>query len=1184
MRPQVLIVDDSLTVRMDLQEKFESIGFAATICATLSTARKALKERPYALVILDVLMPDGSGIDLLHEIKSSPETATLPVILLSTEAEVRDRVRTGADEYVGKPYDTGHVLARARQLVGDVKTEVETPGSKLLLIDDSPTFRNEFKLVLENAGYTVVAAETGEEGLRAAVTNRPDAVIVNGVLPGPLDGSAVIRRLKDDVTLRDIPCLLLTAEESTGDELRKLEAGADAYVRKATDVDVILARIVACLRSLSPRAGDTGVTGLLGPKKILAVDDSSTYLHELAEELHKEGYDIIAARSGKEAIELLEVQPVDCILLDLLMPGLSGQETCHIIKNTPAWRNIPLLILAAVQDSKAMVEGINAGADDYVPKSSDFEVLKARVRAQLRRKQFEDEYRAIRERLLAKEVEVARARASQEIAQARAAFEPLLRNEAWLNNAVRMARLGAWDWNVLDNTQTWSDQQFRNFGLEPGSVVPTYELFLQAVHDQDRGRVEAAIRQALAGENSYSFESRIVRPGGEARHLVWQGEIHRNEAAQAVRVTGTSTDVTEQKIMEEQPRKAAKYARSLIEASLDPLVTISRDGLITDVNHATENATGVSRDRLIGSDFADYFTEPDRARRGYEQAFSEGLVRDYPLAIRSANGVVTEVLYNASVFRNEAGEVEGVFAAARDITERTRAEQAARRLAAIVESSDDAIISKTLDGTVLTWNQGAERQYGYTAAEMVGRSVMAVVPAECHAEFCGLLQRIARGERIEHHESVRQCKDGRRVEVSATLSPTKNARGEVTGVSTIARDISDRRQAVRKLQESKQRYHCLVTATSQLVWSTNSQGEVDDMPGWREITGQTINEVRGWGWSDALHPDDRERTKQTWAQAVQQHTLYDTEYRVRRHDGEYRYLAARGVPVLNDDGSIREWVGTCVDITERKRAEEQIRKLNEDLELRVEQRTAELQAANQELEAFTYSVSHDLRAPLRHLSGFAKLLLEENGEALNATSRHYVDEIRDAARRMGQLVDDLLELSRMNRQALHPQPVALNSMVDAVRRELAPEIGQRAIEWKISALPEAVGDPILFRQIFANLLGNSVKFTRPRDPAVIEVGAQLVGGEAVFFVRDNGVGFDMRYVDKLFGIFQRLHRAEDFEGTGVGLAVVQRIIHRHGGRIWAEAEPDRGACFYFTLGCAASEAPSEVHDEVAVAN
>ena len=1060
MRPQVLIVDDSLTVRMDLQEEFASIGFAPTTCATLSTARQALKQRTYSLAVLDVLMPDGSGIDLLQEIKSTPETAGLPVILLSTEAEVRDRVRglkTGADEYVGKPYDTDHVLARARQLVGVTKNEGEPAGAKLLLVDDSPTFRNEFKLVLENAGYAVVTAETGEDGLRAAVTSRPDAVIVNGVLPGVLDGGAVIRRLKDDVTLRDTPCLLLTAEESTEDELRKLEAGADAYVRKATDVDVILARIVALLRSLPPR-GEIGMSGLLGPKRILAVDDSATYLHELAEELHQEGYDIIAARSGKEALELLEVQPVDCILLDLLMPGLSGQETCQIIKSRPAWRNIPLLILTSVQDAKAMVEGINAGADDYVPKSSDFAVLKARVRAQLRRKQFEDEYRNIRERLMAKEVEVARARASQEIAQARAAYEPLLRNEAWLNKAVRLARLGAWDWDVLDNPQTWSDQQFRNFGLAPGSVAPTHELFLQAVHEQDRVRVEAAIRQALAGERSYSLEFRIIRPGGEVRYLVYQGEIHRNEAGQALRATGTSTDVTEQKMVEERLRKAAQYARNLIEASLDPLVTISRDGLITDVNHATENATGVPRERLIGSDFADYFTDSDRARRSYQQVFSEGFVRDYPLAIRSASGGVMDVLYNASVFRNETGEVEGVFAAARDVTKRTRAEQTARRLAAIVESSDDAIISKSLDGIVLTWNQGAERMYGYTAAEMVGRSVMAVVPAEYHAEFWELLQRIARGDRIEHHETVCRCKDGRRVEVSVTWSATKNARGEVTGAATIVRDI-----------------------------------------------------------------------------------------------------------------------------TARKRAEDEIRKLNEELETRVEQRTAELQAANQELEAFTYSVSHDLRSPLRHLSGFSKLLLEENEKTLSRTSRHYVDEICDAARRMGQLVDDLLELSRMSRQALHPQPAALDTIVEEVRRELAPDIGQRAIEWKISALPPAVGDPALLRQVYANLLANAVKFTRTRDLAVIEVGGQTVGGETTYFVRDNGVGFDMRYVGKLFGIFQRLHRAEDFEGTGVGLALVQRIVHRHGGRVWAEAKPDRGACFYFTLGCGVSQA-DEVHDEVAVGN
>ncbi|MGI9103507.1 MAG: PAS domain-containing sensor histidine kinase [Terriglobales bacterium] len=389
---------------------------------------------------------------------------------------------------------------------------------------------------------------------------------------------------------------------------------------------------------------------------------------------------------------------------------------------------------------------------------------------------------------------------------------------------------------------------------------------------------------------------------------------------------------------EERLRQQQFYTRSLIEASLDPLVTISREGLITDVNQATEWVTGVPREQLIGSDFADYFTEPEKARRGYRQVFAEGSVRDYPLAIRSAQGGVTDVLYNATIFKNEHGEVEGVFAAARDITE-------------------------------------------------------------------------------------------------------------------------------------------------------------------------------------------------------------------------------------------------------RERAEAEIRRLNETLEQRVQERTAELQASNRELEAFTYSVSHDLRAPLRHLSGFSKLLLDDEGAALNPSSRHYLEEIQNASRRMGQLVDDLLDLSRMSRKELRPQITGLNSLVDEVLRELSPEIKQRRIDWKIATLPFAEADPALLKQVFSNLLSNAVKFTRPRSPAVIEIGQIVANGVPAIFVRDNGVGFSMKYTEKLFGIFQRLHRAEDFEGTGVGLALVQRIVHRHGGRVWAEAELDRGATFYFTLGSLGPQAASkEVPHEVAVAS
>ena len=426
MRPRVLIVDDSLTVRMDLKATFESAGIATTLCATLADARAALASEDLSLVILDVVLPDGDGIDLLREIKDHPSTSKTPVLLLSNEAEVGDRVRglkTGADDYVGKPYDASYVLSCARRLMGLAGCARQHAAPQVLLIDDCLTFREEFKSVLEAQGYRVATAQAGEEGVRAAIAVRPDIVVVDAVMPGPLEGTAVIRRLKQDVALRHTPCLLLTGSEQPGDELRALETGADAYQRKSADMPVILARIAALLRpgSASP-LGCSSFSSLLTLRKVLTVDDSPTYLHELGSELRKDGYDVIPATSGREAVELLESQPVDCILLDLLMPELTGKETCKIIKSKPEWRNIPLLILTSLEDPQSMIEGINAGADDYVPKSSHFEVVKARVRAQLRRKQFEDECHFIQQELLRKGLEAAEAKAAQQVAETRAAL------------------------------------------------------------------------------------------------------------------------------------------------------------------------------------------------------------------------------------------------------------------------------------------------------------------------------------------------------------------------------------------------------------------------------------------------------------------------------------------------------------------------------------------------------------------------------------------------------------------------------------------------------------------------------------------------------------------------------------------------------------------------------------------
>jgi DNA-binding response OmpR family regulator len=435
MDETVLIVDDSLTVRMDLAQAFAGAGFRTLPCGTAAEARRALEAEYVQVVILDVLLPDGDGIALLGDLRASPKNATAAVLMLSTEAEVKDRIRglqTGADEYVGKPYDADYVVAKARDLLR-ARNAPDFHATTILVIDDSSTFRDELRRAFEGAGYRVLAASSGEEGLRIAARERPGAIVVDGVLPG-IDGPTVIRRIRLDAALRGAACLLLTGSEDRGAELRALDAGADAFVRKEEDITVILAKVAAVLRSTSLRPA-TETTSLLGPKKILAVDDSTTYLHVLAETLRSEGYDVILGRSGEEALDLLSVESVDCILLDVVMPGLGGHETCRRLKAAPMMRDVPLIMLTALEDRDAMVQALSAGADDYIPKSSDVEVLKARVRAQLRRKQFEDENRRIREELLRKELEATEARAARELAQARAALiQELERNNRELES------------------------------------------------------------------------------------------------------------------------------------------------------------------------------------------------------------------------------------------------------------------------------------------------------------------------------------------------------------------------------------------------------------------------------------------------------------------------------------------------------------------------------------------------------------------------------------------------------------------------------------------------------------------------------------------------------------------------------------------------------------------------------
>jgi PAS domain S-box-containing protein len=384
-------------------------------------------------------------------------------------------------------------------------------------------------------------------------------------------------------------------------------------------------------------------------------------------------------------------------------------------------------------------------------------------------------------------------------------------------------------------------------------------------------------------------------------------------------------------------------------------------------------------------------------------------------------------------------------------------------------------------------------------------------------------------------------------------------------------DIHEQRAMREELRAEKLRLEKMAAASPQLLHSVNStpEGHVTFpyvSPSFVKLFGISAERLAADGFAllSLYHPDDMAGVRLSVEESRKNLSPWRHEWRVRVPERGQVWVEGHSMPVLEPDGSIT-WHGSLNDISERKRAEHEIKTLNAELEQRVRTRTSELEAANRELEAFSYSVSHDLREPLRAINGFSRALVEDFGAELPEEARRYVDAIVAGATRMGRLIDDLLSFSRLARKALQVRAVDTQALVGECIAELSAADAP-GVEIRVGALAPCRADPALLRQVFVNLLSNALKYSRKREKPRVEVDCRTgERGEIIYFVRDNGAGFDMQYAGKLFGVFQRLHRQDEFEGTGVGLAIVQRIVTRHGGRVWAEAAPDRGATFSFTL-------------------
>ena len=650
----------------------------------------------------------------------------------------------------------------------------------------------------------------------------------------------------------------------------------------------------------------------------------------------------------------------------------------------------------------------------------------------------------------------------------------------------------------------------------------------------------------------------LIARDGTARPIEDSAAPIRDRAGTVSGVVLAFRDVTERRRLDQQLRASEQELSDFFENANVGLHFVGPDGIILRANQTELDLLGYRHDEYVGHHIAEFHVDRATIDDILRRLLAGEIIGDYPARLRCRDGSIREVSISSSA-RWENGRFVHSRGVTRDLTSRRRAEEAQALLAAVVESSDDAIITKTLDGVITSWNLGAERLFGYAAAEAIGQPITLIIPPERQAEEPAIQKRLRAGERIDHFETVRASKDGRRLDISLTISPIRDPTGRIIGVSKVARDVTARKQAEEALRESEERFRTLADNIAQLAWMANGAGWIFWYNRrWFDYTGTTLEAMEGWGWRAVHHPDHVDRVVEKISRCFRSGEVWEDTFPLRGRDGTYRWFLSRAIPIRDPAGRVVRWFGTNTDVTAQREAEEALR------------------AADRRKDVFLATLAHELRNPLAPVRNSLEIMKRAHGDArlleeAQATIERQVTHFE-------RLVDDLVDMARINRDRLElrRQPVELTSIVQHAVETCRPLAEASQLRVSVSIAPEPIrldADPVRLAQVFSNLLNNACKYTAAGGDISVETRRE--GQNAVVSVRDSGIGIPPQQLPAVFDMFVQLEHAPERlqSGLGIGLTLVRRLVELHGGTVEAHSEGlGRGSEFVVRVPLLASAA------------